>query len=142
MTVCTVSALVRHFINGLSGRNSPIDAKKLWKFFLFKPDNIFMRTLKATTQLGDFNQRLLIRQSNKNFLYIGNHQHEENSIGTLFLSVTAHDGTAAIELISGTKILLTDVYAIGRKSGLNISMVFQDRFRKCGIPTNICYDNA
>ena len=67
-TVFTIAVLVRYFINVLSGRNSPVDVKKLWNFFLFKPDNIFMKTLEATTHLGGFNQRLPMQQSNKRLL--------------------------------------------------------------------------
>ena len=49
LTVCTVAALVRYCINGLSGRNSPVDAKNIQKLCFFKSDNIFMKTLEATT---------------------------------------------------------------------------------------------
>ena len=64
LTVCTVSALVRYCINGLSGRNSPVDIKKYCNLFLFDPDNIVIKTLEVTTQLGSFNQRLLMQQFN------------------------------------------------------------------------------
>ena len=64
-SVCTVAALVCYIVNVLSGRNRPVYVKKLRNLFLFKPDNIFMKTLEATTQLGSFNQRLPMQQSNK-----------------------------------------------------------------------------
>ena len=63
----TTTYLVRYCTNGLSGRNRPVDVKKLRKFSLFKPDNIVMKTLEATTQLGGFNKRLLMRKSNNRF---------------------------------------------------------------------------
>lgn len=59
-TVCTVSALVCHYINGLSSRNGPVDVKKLRNLFPFKPDNIFIKALEATTKLGGFNQHLVM----------------------------------------------------------------------------------
>ena len=52
------------------------------------------------------------------------------------------DGTTAVEIIFGTKKFLTDVYAIEPKSGLNIVKALQDRFRKRGIPIDICSNNA
>ena len=99
-------------MNGLYGLNSLVDVKKLSKSFLFKPDNIFMKTLEATTKLGGFNQCLPIRNSNKQFLYSGNHLREDDDINTFFSLVPSHDVTTAVELIFGTKTLVTDVYAI------------------------------
>ena len=62
---------------------------------------------------------------------------------TNFLSfVKTHDGNTTVELIVGTKKLLTVVHAIGYKSGLNIEKVLQDRFRESGIPLNISSENA
>ena len=59
--LCTVSSLVRYCINGLSICKSPMYVNKIRKFFLFNPENIFMKTLEATTQLSGFNQCLPIR---------------------------------------------------------------------------------
>ena len=50
----TVSSLFLYCINGLFGRNIPVDVKKTHKFFLFNYDNILLKILKATTQLGGF----------------------------------------------------------------------------------------
>ena len=101
-----------------------------------------MKTLDSTTQLGGFDQRLPMRQYNKCFSYNGFHQHEDDAIDTFFSSVKSHDGTTAVELIVGTKTLLTDVYAIGSNSGLNISKVLLDCFRERGIPINIWSNNS
>ena len=67
-TAYTIASIVRYYISGVSRRNLPVDVKKLRKFFLFKTDNIVMKTLEATTQLGGFDQRLPMRQYNKRFL--------------------------------------------------------------------------
>ena len=139
---CTTTYLVRYFINGLSGCNRPVDVKKLRKFYLSNPENIVIKTLESTTQLGSFNQRLPARQYNKRLHYIGPHQHEDDTIATLFSSVKTNDGTTAVKLIVGTKTLLTDVYAIGSKSVLNIAKVLQYRFCKRGIPINIWSNNS
>ena len=64
-----------------------------------------------------------MRQYNTRFLYSGPHQNEEDSIKTFFSLVPAHDGTTSVELLVGTKTLLTEVYAIRTKSGLNIDKV-------------------
>ena len=72
-------------------------------------------------QLGVFNQCRLMRQSNNIFPYIGPHRHEDDTIDTFLFSLKSHDGTTNVEIIVGTKTLLMDVYAIGYKSGLNIS---------------------
>ena len=101
-----------------------------------------MNTLEDTTQLGGFIQRLPIRQSNKCFPYSGHHQHEDDPIGTFFSSVKYHNVITAFELIVVTKTLLTDVYAIGSNSVLNIDKVLQDRFCDRGIPIKIWSDNA
>ena len=87
-----------------------------------------MKTLEDMTQLGGFNKRLPMRQSNKSFPYIGTHQNEDDAIDTLFSSIKDHDRTNAVEIIVGTNTLLTDVYAIGSKSGLKIVKVLKDRF--------------
>ena len=92
-----------------------------------------MNTLNSTTQLGGFNQLTPTRQPIKLFTYSAPQRHEEYAINTLFSLVTSHNGTTAVELIVGTKNLLTDVYAIGPNSGLNIANVLQHRFRKHGI---------
>ena len=136
----TIASLVRYCINGLSIRNRHICVKKLCKLFLFKPDNILMKTLEATTQLIGFNKRLPMRQSNKRFPYSRPHQHEDDVIDTFFSLVKSHVGTTAVEIIVGTKTLLMDVYAIGYKSGLNISKFLQDQFSERGIPINIWSD--
>ena len=101
-----------------------------------------MKTLKATTQLGGFNQHLLMIKSNNNFTYSGPHQHEYDSITTLLSSLQDHNDTTSVEIIFGTKTLLTDVWAIWYKPGLNISKVFQDRFHERGISINIWSENA
>ena len=140
--VCTVAALVCYCINGISVCNRPVDVKKLRKFFIFNPDDIFMKTLEAATQPGGFNQRFSMWHSKKRFLYSRYHQHKDYSIDIFFSSVPDHDVTTAVELTFGTKILLTNIYAIGSNSGLNIYKVLQDRFCKHGILINIWYDNA
>ena len=76
----TIASLVCCCINGISGRNRPVDANKLSRFFLFKYDNIVMNTLEAITELGDFNQLLTMRQSNNKFPYSGNHRHKYDAI--------------------------------------------------------------
>ena len=83
-----------------------------------------------------------MRKSNKRFPYRDPHQHEEDTIDTFLSSVKTHNGTTAVELIVRTKTLLTYVYAIWSKSGLNIAKFIQYRFREHGIPINICSDNA
>ena len=45
----TIASMVRYCINGLSGRNQPVDVNKLRRFFLFKTNNIVMNTLEVTT---------------------------------------------------------------------------------------------
>ena len=74
-----------------------------------------MKTLEATYQLDGFNQNIPMSQYNKHLYYIRTHQHEDDAIDTFFSSVRFHDRTTAVELIVGTKTLLTDVYAIGFK---------------------------
>ena len=101
-----------------------------------------MNTQEAKTQLGGFNQRLLMRQSNNHFPYSGTHQHKDESIDTFFSSVESHDVTINVELVVGTKTLLTDVYAIRSKSDLNIAKILLDRFREHRIPIKIWSDNA
>ena len=81
-------------------------------------------------------------KSNKCFPYSDPHQHEDDAIYTFFSSVKYHNGTTNVEIIVGTKTLLTDVYAVGSNSGLIIAKVPQDRFRERGIPINIWSDNA
>ena len=101
-----------------------------------------MKNLVATTQLGGFNQRILMRQSNKSLPYSGPYQHEDDAIVTFFSSVKSNAGTTDIELIFGKNTLLTYVYAIGSKSGPDIAQALQDRFRESGITINIWYNNA
>ena len=67
-------------------------------------------------------------QSNKQFPYSGLHRHYDDAIDTILYSVHDHNGTATVEVIVSTKTIITDVYAIGSKSGLNIVNVLQDRF--------------
>ena len=74
--------------------------------------------------------------------YSGPHQHEDDPLDTLFSSVKSHNIYTAVEIIFGTKTLLTDVYAIVSKSGLNIAKFIQDRFYECGIIINIWSNNA
>ena len=105
--------------------------------FFFKMGNFVMKTLEATNQLGGFNQCLPMSKSNKIYPYSESHQRKDDAIDTLFYSVKYHNGTTVIELIVGTKTILTDVYAIGSKSGLNIANFSQDRFRERGIPIKI-----
>ena len=81
-------------------------------------------------------------QSNKRFPYNRPLGHKDYAIDNFFSYVQAHDSTAAVETIVITKTLLTNVYAIGSKSGLNIVKVLQERFLKHGIPIDIWYDNA
>ena len=80
-------------------------------FFLFKPDNVVMNTIEATSQLGGFNQHLPTRQPNKRFPYSGPHRHEDDTIGNFLSSVRAQNVTTTIELIVANT-LLTDVYSI------------------------------
>ena len=129
-------------MNGISGHKYTVDVKKIRRFFLFKPGNVVMKTLEATTQFGDFNLRLLMIQSNKRFPYIRHCQHKDDATDKFFSYVQEHYGTVAVELIVLTKTLLTNVYDIGSKSGLNIFKVLQDRFLKHIIPINIWYDNV
>ena len=116
----TTASFSYYCINVLFGRNLPVDVNKRIMFFLFKTDNVVMKTLEATTQLGGFNQSIQMRQFNMHFHYSGPHWHKDVAIINLLSSVQSHDGTTIVELIVGTKKLLTDVYAIGPKSGLNI----------------------
>ena len=138
----TTYSLVRYCINGLPGRNQPVDVKKLCKLLLFKTDNIVINTIEATTQISGFNQCPPTSQYNKRFPCRGPHWHKDGDIYNLFYSVKSHDGTISVELIFGTKTLTPDVYAIVSKSGLNIDQVLQERFRERGIPISICYDNV
>ena len=138
----TIDSLVRYCINGLCGRTCPVDVNKLRRFFLFKPDNILVKTLEATTQLDVLNQIIPTRHYNKQLPYIGSHHHKDDAISSFLYSICAHDGTAAVELIIGTKTILTYVYTIGPKSGLSISKVLQNFFRKRDIPINIWSDNS
>ena len=101
-----------------------------------------MKTLEATNQLGGLNQRLPIRQSNKCFPYSRHQQHDDDAIDSFFSSVQYRDGTTAVELIVGTKKILTNVYAIGSNSVLNISKLLQDRLHECGITINIWSENT
>ena len=119
----TIASFSHHCINGISGRNLQVGVNKISRFFLFKPDNIAMKTIEATTQLGGFNQSIPMRKSNKRFPYIKPHWHEDVAIITFWSSVLSHDGTTTVELIVGTKTLLTDVYAIGPKLGLDICQI-------------------
>ena len=52
---CTVAALVHYCINGFSGCNLPMDVSKIRNLLLFKPENIVMKTIEATTQIIGFN---------------------------------------------------------------------------------------
>ena len=101
-----------------------------------------MKNLEDTTKLGGLNQRLPIQQCNKILKYSGTHQQKDDTMDNFFSSVPARYGTTDVELTIGIKTLLTDVYAIGSKSGIKSSEVFQDRFCECGIPINIWSDNA
>ena len=111
-------------------------------FLLFKLDTIVMKILEATTQLVGFTQSLPMRKYNNIFSYRGPHWNKDGAIDTFLYSVKSHNGTTAVELIFGTKTLLTNFYAVGSKLGLNIAKFLQDRFRDRGIPINIWYDNA
>ena len=101
-----------------------------------------MDTLEGTTQIGCFNQSLLMRKSKKRFPYIGTHWHEDDAIDTLLSSVKSHNGTITVQLIVSTKTFLTDIYDVGSNSGLNIAIFLQYRFHKRGIPINIWSDDA
>ena len=83
-----------------------------------------------------------MRQSNKNFPYRGPRQRKDDAIHNFFCSVKYHNDTTNVELIDSTKILLTDVYDIGSKSGLNIDKIIQGYFCESGIPINNWPDNA
>ena len=61
ITAYTIASLVHYFINGLSGRKPPVDVKRLERFLLFNTDNVVMKNIEATYQLGGFNQRLPMR---------------------------------------------------------------------------------
>ena len=61
----TIASLVRYCINDLYGCNRSADINKIRRLFLFKPSNIVMKNLEATTQLGGFNQLLQMRHPNK-----------------------------------------------------------------------------
>ena len=134
----------------LFARNSvsPVGGLLFFSFFgelhfsLFKTDSIVMKTLEATAQLGGFNQLPPMRKPNKHLPYNRHHQHENDAIKKFFSSVKSHDGTTDVELMVGIKTLLTDVYAIWSKSGLNIAKVLQDCFHKRGIPINIWSNNV
>ena len=119
-----------------------MEIKKPRRLFLFKPDNIVIKTLEDTTKIDGFNKHLQMRQYNNWFTYSGPHRHEDDNINTFVYYVCAQDGTTAIELIFGTKTLLTDVYDKGSKSGFKISKFLQDLFCEKGIPINIWSDNA
>ena len=82
------------------------------------------------------------KHSNKISPYNGPHQHKDDAVNTFFSSVQAYYGTTDVGLIVGTKTLLTYVYAIGSKSGLNIAKFLQDRFHESGIPINIWSGNT
>ena len=112
LTAYTIASIFCYCINSLSNRNRQVDVNKISKVFLFNPDNVMMKTLEATTQIGDLNQRLQIRQSNKRLPYNRPHRHEDDTIDTLFSSMQSHNGTTAVELIFGSKTLFTYVYAI------------------------------
>ena len=114
-----IDLLVRYCINGLSSRNRPMDDKKLRRLLTFNQYNVVAKILEDITQIGGFNQRLPMRQSNKRFPYGRPCKHKYDVINAFFYYVKSHNGTTTVELISGTKTLLTDVYAIGTKSGLN-----------------------
>ena len=101
-----------------------------------------MKTLEATTQLGGFNQHIPMQQYNKRLRYSGPHWNEDYDIYTLFSLVIAHDENKPVEIIICTKKLITNIYEIGSKSGLNISKVLQDCFQECVIPINIWSDNV
>ena len=101
-----------------------------------------MNTLEATTQLDGFNQRLLMRKSNKRLPSSRPHQHKDDAIDTFFSSVKDHDGNTNFELTVCTKTIFLDVYVIGSKSGLNIAKFLQDRFCESSIPINIWSNNA
>ena len=103
---CTVPDLLCYWINGIYVRNCPVDVNKPRKLFIFNPENIFMKNIKATTQIGGFNQSLPILQSNKRFLCSGRQRHKDDAIENFLLSVPAHDGTTSVELIARTKTLL------------------------------------
>ena len=90
-----------------------------------------METLEAPTQLGGFNQHLLMRQYNNCLSYSGTHQHEDDAIDTFFPLVKSH------EIMVDTKTLITDVDAIGSKSDLNIPKVIQECFHERVIPVSI-----
>ena len=81
--MCKVSFLVRNWINSLSGHNWPVDVNKPRKFFLFKPENIVMKILEATTQIVGFNQRLPC-DSPKKSPYSGPQWNEDDAIDTFF----------------------------------------------------------
>ena len=140
--LCTIASLFQYCINGLSWRNCHVDVKKLHNFLLFKPDNIVIKILEATTQLCDFNEHLPMKQYNKIFPYSGPHWHKDDAIDTFLFSVKAHNSTTAAKIIVGANTLLTDGYCIRSKSGLDISKVLQCRFHNHGIPINIWSDNT
>ena len=94
--VYTITSLVRYYINGLSGRNHPVDVNKLHKFSLFKTDNILMNNLEATIQIDGFNQYRPMRKSNKRFPYRWPHWHEDDAIDTFLYQLKYHDGTTAV----------------------------------------------
>ena len=137
-----IASLLPYCINGLSDRNRPMNINKLRRFFLFNPDNILMKTLKATTQIGGFSQHLPMRQYNKQFPYSGTRRNKDDAIDTFFSSLRAYDGTNNVEIIVGTKTLLTDVYAIESKSGINIAKVIQDHFCETWNNNNNMVDNS
>ena len=74
-----------------------------------------------------------MRQYNKRLPYRGPHLQKYDVNDTFFYSVIIHNNNTSIELIVGTKTLITDVYAIQSKSDLNISQFLQDWFRACRI---------
>ena len=101
-----------------------------------------MKTSEASTKLGGFKQLFQMLHSNKRLSYSEPQKNDDDAINNFFSSVRAHDGTTPIELIIDTETLLTNVYAIGSKSSLNIAKVLQYRFREGGITINIWSDNA
>ena len=119
-----------------------MDVNKTSKLFLFDPENVVMKTSEASTKLGGFKQLFQMLHSNKRLSYSEPQKNDDDAINNFFSSVRAHDGTTPIELIIDTETLLTNVYAIGSKSSLNIAKVLQYRFREGGITINIWSDNA
>ena len=78
-------------------------------------------------------------QSNDRLTYRGPRQHKYDVIDTFLYSVKILNNNTSVELIVGTKTLITYVYAIGSKSGLNISQFLQDRLCACRIHISIWF---